>query len=178
MFEKKQSSKSIMIVIWFIALGIVLSCMQQKHGNGWGFVPNDNHGSMVSFIRAGKSKKTNITFLSSSKGTFSWIETVKEEHCACIGNKATNDTSECPHAEITYLLQAFCWVLEINVLAIGDTRINNYFHHNLQGPGHDGLFHWIPIQIKDCILLFSFNVASEIKKMESIVYATQIEAKK
>ena len=52
-------------------------------------------------------KKALSDYLSYKDGKFSWGETTDEEHEACLGRMATNDSAESPFAGLTQQMQQF-----------------------------------------------------------------------
>ena len=92
-------------------------------------------------------KKALSDYATAVGGKFSWGQTTKEEHAACIGKNETNDPAESPFAQLTRQLQCFGRILGIHASAVGHARINGDFNCDIKDSAkHGAYFKLTPIE--------------------------------
>lgn len=123
-------------------------------------------------------KKALSDYLSCKEGKFSWGETTDEEHNACLGMMATNDSAESPFAGLTQQMQQFGRVLGIHASAVSHAKFSGDFHLDYKDSSNDGRYFKLPDEMKQSLLTYALSISPKVRKEEKEALERQREAKK
>lgn len=123
-------------------------------------------------------KKALSDYLSCKEGKFSWGETTDEEHKACLGMMATNDSAESPFAGLTQQMQQFGQVLGIHASAVSHAKFSGDFHLDYKDSSNDGRYFKLPDDMKQSLLTYALSISPKVRKEEKEALERQREAKK
>ena len=123
-------------------------------------------------------KKALSDYLSCKEGKFSWGETTDEEHKACLGMMATNDSAESPFAGLTQQMQQFGRVLGIHASAVSHAKFSGDFHLDYKDSSNDGRYFKLPDDMKQSLLTYALSISPKVRKEEKEALERQREAKK
>ena len=123
-------------------------------------------------------KKALSDYLSCKEGKFSWGETTEEEHEACLGRMATNDSAESPFAGLTQQMQQFGRVLGIHASAVSHAKFSGDFNLDFKDTSNDGRYFKLPQEMKQSLLTYALSISPTVRREEKVALEIQREAKK